>query len=119
MRVKKQLDDESLRRYKIIVATEFWAAFDEISTYISANWTESSVENFRAAVSRKIGSLDLFPGGHQLWRESEFRSCLVWDYLIFFQIDDAKNLVIVAKIYHAAQDLESLLDNNKNNKEEK
>jgi len=115
--VKKRasINNELPRRYEVVTAGSFRAEFDRILDYISTNWWETSTENFRTAVWRKIHGLDLFPNGYRKWPGTNFRYCLVWDYLIFFQVDEARDRVIVVKIYHAARDLESLL----NDKEEK
>jgi len=97
------------QQYEVILEDEFWTTFDDVAVYISANWWEASVDNFKKAVQRKISGLDLFPNGHRRWRDTNFRYCLVWDYLIFYKVDDAEHLVRVYWIMHAARDLDSLL----------
>ena len=107
---KKPADGGLPRQYKIIVENEFQCALDEIFVYISANWWEASVENFRAAVRQKLNSLNIFPNGYRKWRDSDYRYCLVWDYLIYFKVDDELGEVRVLWIMHAVQDLDKLLN---------
>jgi plasmid stabilization system protein ParE len=91
------------------LAESFWTSFAEVQDYFMQNWSISSIDYFQAELWRKLANLGIFPNGYPRWRDTNFRHCLVWDYLIFFQVDEANGAIIVMKIYHAARNLESLL----------
>jgi len=97
------------KQYKITVNDEFYDMLDDTLSYYEGIWAESSITNFHSKIWQKVQNLATFPNGYRRWRDTKFRYCLVWDYLIFYKVDDAAGRVQVFWLMHAARDLESLL----------
>ena len=108
-------NSELPRQYKIVINDEFYDMLDEVVSFYDGVWAESSVQNFKFEVWQKIQNLSIFPNGYRKWRDVNYRYCLVWDYFIFFRVNEKNGEVRVYWIFHSARDLKSLL----NEKEEK
>lgn len=102
--------DEFWRKFKLEFQPEFFSSLDEIYEYISEVWQQNSVDNFHFEMMKKLENLANFPRMNARFRATNFRFFLVWDYLVFYKIDDENSRAIVYKTYHSARNLNEILE---------
>jgi len=73
---------------------------DDIEQYLSQFYT-STVKNFFLALEDKVSMLENMPYScPEYEKDPYFRRMVINDYLLFYSVDEAQELIIIHRIFH-------------------
>ena len=95
--------------FRVVFLEEAEMDMDDIEGYLSQYYA-STVRNFFEKLKKQVFMLEDTPYMCQLYEEdSFFRRMVVGDYLLFYSVDEPRNLVIVHRIFHHSRNVSRLL----------
>jgi plasmid stabilization system protein ParE len=98
-----------MKEYDIVFLPAANQDLEEIADYL-AGYYESTVTKFRAALLKKIESIRRNPYICQKSRYSDkYRRAIINDYVLYYAIDEDKNLITVYLVIHVSRDVERYL----------
>jgi plasmid stabilization system protein ParE len=81
---------------------------DDIEEYLSQYYA-STVSRFFLDLEKKLTALADMPYGCPAYEEDPyFRKMVVNDYLLFYSVDEKRELLIIHRIFHHSRDIERL-----------
>ena len=91
--------------FRVIFLEEAEADMDAIEEYLSGYY-ESTVRNFFNKLKEQAFMLEDTPYMCQPYEEDPFfRRMVVEDYLLFYSVDEVRNLVLVHRIFHHSRNI--------------
>ena len=77
----------------------------EIAEYL-AQFYASTARKFSAKLEKKVASLEDMPYSCPAYEDDPyFRRMIVGDYLLFYSVDEKRQLVVIHRIIHAKRDI--------------
>jgi len=68
---------------------------------------ENTYPKFISMLDRNMASIEIMPYLGMVYED--FRRLVMDDYLVFYQVDEDKNIIFVARILHGSQDIQNRL----------
>ena len=91
--------------FRVIFLEEAEADMDAIEEYLS-QYYESTVRNFFNKLKEQVFMLEDTPYMCQPYEEDPFfRRMVVGDYLLFYSVDESRNLVPIHRIFHHSRNI--------------
>jgi len=91
--------------YRVAFMEEAEKDLDGIEEYLS-QFYESTVRNFFSELKQKVAVLEAMPYIYPAYEQDTFFRRMVFrDYLIFYNVDDKRKIVVVHRIFHSARDI--------------
>jgi len=82
----------------------------DIKIYLS-QYYESTVDKFISNLKDKVGQIKENPLMHEIYQEDTFfRRAVVENYLVFYNVDEAEEIVRIYRILHGSRDLRHYLN---------
>jgi len=92
-------------KFRVIFLEEAEADMDIIEEYLS-QFYDSTVRNFFHKLKEQVFMLEDTPYMCQAYEEDTFfRRMVVGDYLLFYSVDESRNLVIIHRIFHHSRNV--------------
>jgi len=90
--------------YRVVFTTEAGLDMDDIEAYLS-QFYESTVRNFFLQLEKQVKALQSMPYMYPAYQEDQFfRRMVVNDYLLFYSVNEQRQLIIVHRIFHSSRD---------------
>ncbi|MCL2604916.1 MAG: type II toxin-antitoxin system RelE/ParE family toxin [Defluviitaleaceae bacterium] len=91
--------------FRIIFLENAEADMDAIEEYLSQFYADT-VQNFFSKLKERVFMLEDMPYMCQAYEEDPFfRRMVVGDYVLFYSIDETRNLVIIHRIFHHSRNI--------------
>ena len=91
--------------FRVVFLDEAKADIDDIEEYLSQFYA-STVRNFFDKLKKQVFMLEDTPYMCPVYEEDPFfRRMVVGDYLLFYSVDEARNLVPVHRIFHHSRNV--------------
>ena len=91
--------------YRVVFMTEAGRDVDDIEKYLSQYYA-STVRNFFLQLEKQLETLETMPYMYPAYQEDPFfRKMIVNDYLLFYSVDDKRQLAIIHRIFHSSRDI--------------
>jgi len=91
--------------YRVVFMAEANRDMDEIEEYLSQFYA-STVRNFFLRLENQLKTLESMPLMYPAYQEDPFfRKMIVNDYLLFYSVDDKRQLAIIHRIFHSSRDI--------------
>ena len=91
--------------YKVMFLPEADRDMDDIEGNLSQFYT-STARNFFDKMKKQLASLETMPYMYPAYEaDPYFRRMVLGDYLLFYSVDEKRNLVIVHRIFHSKRDI--------------
>jgi len=91
--------------YRVVFMAEANRDMDEIEEYLSQFYA-STVRNFFLRLENQLKTLESMPLMYPAYQEDPFfRKMIVNDHLLFYSVDDKRQLVIIHRIFHSSRDI--------------
>jgi len=91
--------------FRVIFLEEAESDMDAIEEYLFQYYA-STVRNFFDKLKKKVFMLEDTPYMCQAYEDdSFFRKMVVEDYLLFYSVDETRNLVLVHRIFHHSRNV--------------
>ena len=79
---------------------------DDIEDYLSQFYA-STVRNFFAKLKRQTTSLETMPYMYPAYdADTYFRRMVIDDHLLFYSVNEKRNLVVIHRIFHSKRDVD-------------
>ena len=93
--------------YRVVFMTEAGRDMDDIEEYLSQFYA-NIVRNFFLQLEKQVRTLETMPHMYPAYQEDPFfRKMNVNDYLLFYSVDEEKQLAIIHRIFHSSRDISS------------
>jgi len=94
-----------MKKYRIRYLPETMTDRTRIKDYLS-QYYESTVKKFFTVLKEKIERLKDFPYSCPVYEDdSDYRTLVVEDYLVFYMVDEERKIVEIHRIFHGSQDI--------------
>jgi plasmid stabilization system protein ParE len=98
--------------YRLTYLDESKQDMRDIAAYLSQFYA-STARNFSAKLKKQARMLKTQPYMYQAYEEDPyFRRMVIDDYLLFYSVDDERQLVDIHRIIHASRDINKILPDN-------
>ncbi|MCL2171519.1 MAG: type II toxin-antitoxin system RelE/ParE family toxin [Defluviitaleaceae bacterium] len=78
-----------------------------IEDYLSKH-SATAANRFAKALDKKVSAIAELPMMHPAYeRDSFFRKMVLGDYLLFYSIDKSRKLIVIHRIFHHSQNIDS------------
>ena len=95
--------------YRVVFLTEAERDIDCIEEYLSQFYT-STAQNFFTQLKKQVFMLEDMPYFCPVYEDDTyFRRMVVSDYLLFYSIDEKRQLVVIHRIFHSKRDTSQLI----------
>jgi len=93
--------------YRVVFMIDAGRDMDDIEEYLSQFYT-STVRNFFLQLEKQVKTLETMPYMYPAYQEDPFyRKMKINDYLLFYSVDEEKQLAIIHRIFHSSRDISS------------
>jgi len=91
--------------YRIVFMTEAGRDMDDIEKYLSQFYART-VRSFFLLLEKQVKTLEIIPNMYPAYQEDPFfHKMIVDDYLLFYSVDEKRQLVIIHRIFHSSRDI--------------
>ena len=91
--------------YRVVFKTEAERDMNDIEEYLSQFYA-STVRNFFLQLEKQVKALETMPFMYPTYQEDPFfRKMIVNDYLLFYSVDEKRQLAIIHRIFHSSRDI--------------
>jgi addiction module RelE/StbE family toxin len=95
--------------YRVTYSDDARLDVKEIVAYL-AQFYANTARNFKAKLVERVNALKDMPLSCPVYVEAPFfRRMVLGDYLLFYDVDEKKNLVTIHRIFHHARDSRRLM----------
>ena len=93
-------------QYELVFTDRYRDNLNQIHTFLVANWWDTSVDRFYSELNHRFDLLENMPKMYAFYDEYEdYRSLVVWDFLILYYFDETHNKILVDRIIHESRDV--------------
>lgn len=91
--------------FSVVFMPEADRDMDDIEDYLSQFYA-STARKFFTKLKRQITSLETMPYLYPVYdADTYFRKMVIDDYLLFYNVDQKRDLVVVHRIFHSKRDI--------------
>jgi len=91
--------------YHIVFMKEAGRDMDDIEEYLSQFYA-STVRKFILQLEKQVKTLETMPYIYPAYQEDPFfRKMTVNEYLLFYSVDEKRQLAIIHRIFHSSRDI--------------
>lgn len=91
--------------YRIVFLEAADRDMDIVEEYLSQFYA-STVSNFFLKLERQVAALKEMPYLYQAYEEDPFfRRMVIDDYLLFYSVDEKRQLVVIHRVFHTKKDI--------------
>jgi plasmid stabilization system protein ParE len=95
--------------YTVVYEDEAVLDQEDIAEYLS-RYYPGTPRRFRAALDEHLSALEDMPYMYPVYQSNPaYRKMGVLDYLVFYQVNDAEQTIVIHRILHGSRDLERYL----------
>jgi len=91
--------------YRVVFMIEAERDMGDIEAYLSQFYA-STVRKFFVQLEKQVKTLETMPFMYPAYREDPFfRKMTVNDYMLFYSVDEKRQIVIIHRIFHSSRDI--------------